>query len=134
MPLPDRSAHDRFEQRHRDMDARLRRRLEEIADSLELHPPLRRPFLLACESAAHFHSADCALATFELRSARSEPAEDELRREAIQEREWAAIVAELKNVAREERRAAESEARPESPGQGFQVRYRPMSSIRRPAE
>lgn len=129
MPRPDRSAHDLFEVRHREVDARLRRRIDAISDTLDLHPDVRRSFAIACERAAHLHSADCALINYEFRSGRSSPAEDEVRREEFQEREWTATLGELRDVARERRRAAEIEERQNAPAPRFRIRYLPVAGL-----
>lgn len=133
MPRPDRSAHRVFEARHREVDARLHRRFDEIADTLDLRPPLRTLFLSACERAAHLHSADCALANYEFRSGRSATAEDEIRREGFQEQEWSSSLTTLRRAADEARQAAEAEKAGESSAyRPYKVRYRPLASISKP--
>jgi hypothetical protein len=132
MPRPDRSAHHLFEGCHREVDARLHRRLTEIADALDPPPSVRGTFVTACERAAHLHSADCARVNYEFRSGRGASAEDELRREAFHEEQWLEILGELRTAATRERRAAEAEAMAEAPAPRFRVKYRPLGTPARP--
>lgn len=132
MPRPDRSAHHLFEGCHREVDARLHRRLTEIAEALDLAPPLRLTFLAACERAAHLHSADCARVNYEFRSGRGASAEDELRREALHEEQWLESLGVLRDAATKERKAAEAEAMAKAPAPRFRVKYQPLASITKP--
>ncbi|NIP83317.1 MAG: hypothetical protein GWM90_30465 [Gemmatimonadetes bacterium] len=141
MSRPDRAAHHAYEKRHREVDVRLRRRVTEIADAMDLAPSVRQAFLVACERAAHLHTADCALVDHEYRTGRSLPAEDEAAREAIQEREWVASMTRLNEAlaeAREAEAAAAAEAAgapAEEPERRYQVHYQPLASLtRRPDE
>ena len=131
MTRPDREAHRVLEERHREVDGRLRRRIAEMAEVLQLSPAERQAFLLAGERAAHLHTADCALVDHEFRSGRSSPAEDEATREAIAEREWDASLGRLRTAVAAARAAAEAEAAPEEEDRHYRVRYRPISRLTR---
>jgi primosomal protein N'' len=130
MVHPDRTAHDAYERRHREVDSDTRERLAEVADVLGLEASLRSAFIATCLKAAQFHAADYALVDHELRSGRSWPGEDRLAHEGIQARQWEAFMDQLRATITP-RTSAES-AEPASGETGrYQVRYRPISSISR---
>lgn len=129
----DREAHRLLEQRHRDIDARFRRRVEEIASALDLSPLLRPRFVLACDEAARLRTADCALADHEFRSGRSSPVEDEIARDAAAEERWRAALAILAAAAPRTARAGEGGKVGEGTKEtAYSLRYRPLARITRP--
>lgn len=134
MTRPDREAHRLLEERHREVDRRLRRRITEVAQLLDVHPAARQAFVTACARAAHLHSADCALVDHEFRSGRSSPAEDEATREAVAEREWDQSLGQLRTALERAREAALAEEPPEEPDRHYEVRYRPISGLTRPLD
>ena len=133
MVNPDRSAHDAYTARHGEVDGDTRARFHQVADLLELQPPLRTAFIATCLKAAQLHAADCALVDHELRSGQSWPAEDRETRDEIQARQWEAFFTQLRAAA-EEGRDPEIVDAPEEPAPPFRVRYRPVASISRPPE
>jgi hypothetical protein len=133
MVHPDRTAHDAYERRHREVDAAARARFAEVADVLGLEASLRSAFIATSLKAAQFLAAEYALADHELRTGRSWPAEDKLSHEGIQARQWEAFLDQLRATVGSTGPGDESESAP-GEARRYQVRYRPISSISRDPE